>query len=73
MGKHPGLKSIFQVDVDTLSIELSVCAEFGIDPARYFEKPRDERKGMCGWFVGKYSVDAMREYDRLQKPKRKGG
>lgn len=49
---------------------MGACAYFQLDPAAYFAKPRDERIGIVGYYIGRISLDAMRAHDTV--PKKKG-
>lgn len=47
---------------------------FGIDPHDYFQRPREDRKVLVGYFIGRRALDAMYAHDTRPKPKKpKGG
>lgn len=69
---HPALKDdTIRILSNALAIEFGACDRFGIDPYVEFHRPREWRKALVGYHLGKSSIDNMRDYDK--HPPKKGG
>lgn len=62
-----------KVEHSQLYNEYDTCAEFKIDPAIYFAKPRIERALMVATVLARNAISNMRTYDNRPKKKKKGG
>jgi len=58
------LKEVISINSNTLSFEFGACDRFGIDPYIQFQRPREWRRSIVGYHLGKNAIEAMYAYDK---------